>query len=670
MAEKIINSVAPGSSSSQKGLQLRLRSVQVVIMLFFLLLSLRLVQVQIVQTEKYRSMAERQYKSKIVLRAARGTLTDRNGTSIASNTMLVSFAVDPLMAGDDARAIAGTFSQLFGRPRKAYLDKLQADSRFVWLERGVSSAFRPKIDAQKFSGMVVRVEPNRLYYHDGLAGQLVGATDVDNNGIAGLELAFDKALRGNDGYVVFQRDGRGNARPSVDYPRVEPVNGDSITLTIDMRLQAIAERELRRGIEENKAEGGIVVLLQPRTGEVLAMAQYPPVDPSNFGAYGIRDRNLRAVADIFEPGSVFKIVTASAALEHSLVTPGKTIFAENGTYVVAGRKKPIVDTHKEGWITFQEGLEVSSNIVMAKVSDLIGAERFYTMARNYGFGIPTDIDFPGEEKGVLKKPSEWSGTTLNTMAFGYEVGATPIQIASAYGALANDGVLMKPYLFRKEIDPSGQVVREATPQRLRRVVSSRTAGILTGLFEGVVERGTGKLAAIEGVRIAGKTGTSRKYVEGKYETGSYTASFVGFLPADDPRMVCLVMLDNPRGGNYTGGTTSAPVFRAIAEQALNISELFAPEAVVVASGEAQHEEMVDPLPEAAMRSLAAAAGTVPNVKGCSVRRAMAILQLARYEPVVSGSGTVVHQEPTPGQPGKAGMKVRLICQPKSSAALF
>ncbi len=652
----------------------RLWIVQWLLLMFFGIIGLRLFVIQIVETERYRSIAQKQYRSKVILPATRGTIVDRNGMTIAANAMHVSFAADPQLAVDDARAIAGRFSDLFGKPKRFYLDKLSSDSRFIWLERGVSATYRKSIMLSNLQGIVMRDEPKRLYYHDQIAGQLVGTTDTDNNGIAGVELAFDRELRGIDGYVIFQRDGLGRARPSVDYPRVDPVDGHNIVLTIDMRLQAIAERELKKGIEENSAEGGIVVILHPQSGDILSIAQYPDVNPAIYGKFNPQDQKLRAVTDLFEPGSVFKIVTASAALENSLVLPSKKFYAENGVYTLPGRTKPIVDTHKEGWITFQHAMEVSSNIVMAKVSDIVGSERFYRTARNYGFGIATNVDFPGEANGALKKPAQWSGTTLNTMAYGYEVGVTPMQLAAAYAAVANDGILMQPHLFKQELGVSGLPVRESHPQKIRRVISTETAHVLTSFLEGVVENGTGKPARISGTRVAGKTGTSKKYVEGRYEARSYIASFVGFFPVEDPKFVCLVMLDNPRGLNFTGGTTSAPVFRRIAEQVINTTDMLARIPNPIA------EEKIDRPPTGGpvaprsgdhpTSSLFSEARIVPNVQGYSVRRAINVLLDGKFEPVVSGSGTVISQEPAPGLRATLGIRVRLICQPKSSAALF
>ena len=302
------------------------------------------------------------------------------------------------------------------------------------------------------------------------------------------------------------------------------------------------------------------------------------------------------------------------------------------------------------------------------------------MARDYGFGIMTNIELPGEIKGVLKKPVDWSATTLNTIAFGYEVGVTPLQIAAAYGALANGGMLMKPFILKKIVDASGQILRATQPQQIRRVISPSTAQVLTKILEGVVERGTGKPAQIEGVTVAGKTGTSRKYIEGHYEMGSYTASFVGFFPADDPQMVCLVMLDNPRGANYTGGTTSAPVFRNIAQRALSTSELFAKpyngsNIIAHALPKNTQQNTENPVTQGTLTTTnklttksdvkKSRGRTIPDLKGYSVRRAVSFLMIEKYVPVVNGSGTVLTQIPAAGQPAAEGMRVTLFCQPKS-----
>lgn len=658
----------PFDMESVKSSKLRLRITQVVSFIFFAVVALRLVQIQIIDSAKYKEIAQKQYQAKITLPANRGVLYDRNGNVLASNARFVSFAADPQIAQESSEKIARKFSKVFGKPKSIYLQLLKSESRFVWLERFVDSKFSKEIDIKKLPGVVVRYESKRLYYNDYLAGQFLGATNIDNVGISGVEQQYDTVLRGSDGYVIFQRDGLRRANPSVDYPRVEPKDGSDIYLTIDIQLQAIAEKELKKGIELNEVDRGLVIIMQPRTGEILAMAQYPTVDPNDFGKYNMEDRRLRAVTDMFEPGSVFKIVTASAAIENNLVEPDRKFNAEKGIYKIKipSQKKPrlIIDAHKAEILTFQEAMEQSSNIVMAKISDIIGAECFYTMARNYGFGISTNIEFPGELNGVLKKPINWSVMSLNSMAYGYEVGVTPLQIACAYSAIANDGVLMQPILFKKEVDSGGNIIREGIFKKVRRVISHSTCFTLNQFLEGVVERGTATPAKIKGVRVAGKTGTSKKLIDGKYTTGEYIASFVGYFPVEDPQIVCLVMMDKPKGSSYYGGTVSGPVFRAIAEQIITTTNIMSKVTPVLAAN-----DTVPEIQTAGTKKTNTGSNLIPDVRGYSLRKAIDALKLQGLLPEVDGSGVVTAQSPDPGTRAKRRMKIKLYCQQKSNPSL-
>jgi cell division protein FtsI/penicillin-binding protein 2 len=564
---------------------------------------------------------------------------------------------------------------------------------------------------QEFEGTLEMEEPQRLYHYDHVGGQLIGFTDVDNNGLSGVELQLNRELSGTNGYVIMQRDGLGRKRPSVDYPRVEPVNGKHAALTLDIEYQAIAEEELRKGVERTGAESGLVLIMDPSTGEILAMANYPSVNPNEPSRYEQSVMKNRVITDMFEPGSVFKVVTTGAALEHNLARPEQKFFGENGNYVVSlgnGKTRKITDMHRFGMLTLQDAMEQSSNIVMAKVSDLVGADLFYTTARDFGFGTKTGVDLPGEVSGELSKPNQWSGTTLNTMAYGYEVGVTPLQIACAYSAVANKGILMKPFVVRQVLDEDYQVLQESHPQVVRKVVSKNAALTLTRFFEGVVERGTGTAAKIPGLRIGGKTGTSRKNVGGHYDLTKFTASFVGFFPADDPKVVCLVMLDNPHEGGYTGGLASAPIFRGIAQKIYATSGRFAtrPPATIAGKAPLVVPDVTSLKIEAARAMLAAggfetilegsgalvlrqspAAGArrmrgstvslvtggpqaalppgyalVPDVRGLSIRRAMNRLSTLQLDIDINGSGIVTTQNPAAGQQVKLGTRVTLQCQ--------
>jgi cell division protein FtsI (penicillin-binding protein 3) len=693
----------------------RILWLKIGLLVFFAIVTVRLLQIQVLNAGRYREMARRQYEAKVPLPALRGIIVDRNGKTLVSNEMTVSFAADPQVIGNRGNAVAERFARAFGRPVRYYRDRLSAEGRrFVYLERRASARYARTLEASEKDGLVAIGEPRRLYHYERIGGQVIGFTDIDNNGLSGVELSLDQYLKGTNGYVVMQRDGKGQKKPSVDYPRVDPVNGYSVLLTIDVDYQTIAEEELARGIEKTHSDGGLVIMLDPSTGEVLAMANYPPVNPENLRHFTQEELRNKAITDLFEPGSVFKLVTASAALERKVVTTEQKFFAENGVWLAplpGGRPQRIEDTHPYGTLTFQQAIENSSNIVFAKVSEKVGAEALYTMARNYGFGVETGVDLPGEVNGALKKPVDWSGTTLRTMSYGYEVGVTPIQLATAYAALANNGVLMKPYIVQRVFGTSDEPIVESHPQIVRRIISPEIARQLVRCLEGVVERGTATAAKIQGVRVAGKTGTSRKFVDGKYETGNYTASFVGFFPAENPTIVCLVMLEHPKTGGYTGGVASAPIFREIALKTLALAGRVrstsrapaadsgkgpvVPEMVNLTVAIAQ--QMLDArglqcdirgrgalvirqTPPAGTKLAAGGRVTLnteetaalspgytvmPALRGMSMRRAINSLTSRRLEVSASGSGVVVSQSPPAGQKVKPGSRVVIRCEPRA-----
>jgi cell division protein FtsI (penicillin-binding protein 3) len=704
----------------QRSFLRRLFWLKLSLLSLFAVVVFRLVVIQVIRARDYQAMGRKQYEYSEQIPGIRGNLFDRNGKTLVSNILATSFGADPKMVGDDADEIAATFSRIFGKPRSVYLERLSARNRhFVWLERRVGGQFAKAIQEHAFKGVVEVKEPRRLYHYEHLGAQVVGSTDIDNRGLTGIELRLDSYLRGKDGYVVFQRDGLGGIRPSADFPRVDPTVGSSATLTIDIEYQAIAEEELAHGIERSNAESGLVIMLDPATGEVLAMANYPPISPGDLSTASPSAIRNRAITDIFEPGSVFKVVTASAALDRDIVKPDQKFYAEQGVYkprlANGTTRKPITDTHPYGMLTFQQAMELSSNIVMAKISDRIGSELLFQTARNFGFGVETGIDLPGEINGDLKLPNTWSGTTLNSMAYGYEVGATPIQIVSAYAGIANRGMMMKPFIVKKVEDASGSVQLENNAQQVRKVASQATARQLTQFFQGVVQRGTGKLAQVPGLGIAGKTGTSRKFIDGEYETGNYTASFVGYFPADDPRVVCLVMLDNPRAGGYTGGEVSAPIFKNIATRVYAMSSRFlrGPGTVVTASANGcvvpdvvglaldAADDMLrsrgfkveiagaggivqSQVPRAnaivargavvklspVSRSVTASGyARIPDVRGMPIRRAINTLSACQLDFIVNGTGVVTAQNPAPGKEVKPGTKIVIHCESRSRSLL-
>jgi cell division protein FtsI/penicillin-binding protein 2 len=696
--------------------------VKFIFAILFSVVLFRLVKIQVIDTGKYKDLARKQYERSFVLPATRGNIFDRNGNVIVSNTILLSFAADPKIIGDRQYNVAQVFGRVFGKPSSYYLEKMRETDedrnvkRFVWLERRVTPEIARRIEAAKLEGIVAINEPKRLYHYDELAGALIGFTNVDNKGISGIEYQYDNELKGTNGSVVMQRDGLGRVRPSADYPRREPKNGRDIFLTIDIKYQAIVDEELKHGVEANGADGGCAVIIHPKTGEILAMSVYPFINPNNVGSFNIADARNRIVSDVFEPGSVFKVVTAAAAYENNLVTSGTRFNAEHGKMKVSlgGNKfRFINDSHEYDNLTFQEAIEVSSNIVLAKVGKMLGGQKLYRKARDFGFGIITGIDVPGEVRGVLKKPidGDWSGTTTQSMSYGYEIGATPLQIVCAYAAVANKGVLLKPYVVSHIEDGNGETIAEQRPQPIRCSVSQKTLDQLIPAFEGVVERGTGKEVQISEVRIAGKTGTSRKYSDGKYVENNYTASFVGFYPVEDPQVVCLVMMDNPRSRGYYGGSTSGPVFRAIAERVIMTSYKFSrttiakgpdsPGSIVVPDVRilqpslantmlktyglncqifGKGEFVIKQIPEPGKKvekdetvslilnseCVVSSDGMIvtPDVRGMSIRRAMNRLVSDEFEVKIKGSGIVTQQFPSAGEQTRLGSSITLVCMPR------
>lgn len=710
---------------TQKFIRIKQRRTKLILfasLFAFIIISVRLIQIQVVRSADLQSEAQSQYKLPSTIPANRGNIYDCNGNILASSAMVIKVAADcSIMTNESKNAIVKKLSKLTNVHPREYLKKLNNTKRYVCLESEIPPGYKNFLQENKPNGMLIEEVTKRLYHSGNLAAQILGGMHYDNYGKGGVEGYFNSQLSGKDGSIVKYRDGSRRIQPVIDFPKIDPQNGYSIYLTIDLTYQSIVEEELRKGVEKFQAVGAIVVMLKPSSGEVLAIAQYPSFDPSHPSKADLANQRIKALTDTYEPASTFKLVTAAAALELDLVKPEQKFNAENGRYVYPVGKKGIIitDTHPYDVLTFKEAMEVSSNIVFAKIGKIVGTENFYSQARNLGFGNYTNIELPGEAKGLLKKPNQWSGTTLQAMSRGYEVGATPIQIAAAYAALANNGILMKPYILKHIQNENGDSVASAQPTVLRRVFSEKTASQLLQMFTSVVEgkRGTAKSAFINGLRIAGKTGTARKIVDGKYSQKNHLASFVGYFPIENPQVVCLVMLDNPKTGGYTGGTTSTVIFKAIAERIsitkstfnrsdkINEQKLFeasdyqiVPDVcsmqidyavrMLKKSGfsSSQVGNGVSVLDQDPKPGTLAAKGAevklifakinnanenglyvVPNVVGLPLRRAVNKLSLEGFESTAFGNGIVVSQSPEAGKSASRKAVVSLICEDRKVA---
>ena len=390
---------------------------------------------------------------------------------------------------------------------------------------------------------------------------------MDGVGLEGLERRYESQLHGEKRLTILQRDALGRTVFPKDLREQVPATGQALTLTIDEVIQYIAEKELEEAVDHARAKSGTIIVMEPRTGAILAMAVSPRFDPNAVASLTADRWRNRALTDTYEPGSTMKVVVAAAALEERVMMPGSMLFGENGRMTIANTT--IHDHEKLGWMTFAQMIQKSSNIGAAKTGMLVGDQRLYRYLQAFGFGQRTDIDLPGEVSGLLKAPREWGRRSLASISMGQEVGVTPVQMITAVSAIANDGVLMKPYVVAEVRDQKGQRMKEILPQVKRRVVSPATAHTLTTIMEGVVSSGTGTKAAIPGFRVAGKTGTAQKVDPrtGTYSSALSIGSFVGFVPADAPRLTIIVVIDEPQGEAW-GGVVAAPVFRRVGEQVL------------------------------------------------------------------------------------------------------
>ncbi|MCS6987944.1 MAG: penicillin-binding transpeptidase domain-containing protein [Chloroherpetonaceae bacterium] len=535
--------------------------------LFAIAIVAKLAMVQIVDAEEYQKRAKRQYEYRVPVKAMRGQILDRNGNPLATSVSVVSFAADPKMV-ENADTIAQIFSALFDKPKSHYLSKLKEKTRFVWLERHVPLSIAKRISQTRFAGLIEMKEVHRRYAN--LAAHVIGFTDADNKGISGLEKQFDSLLAGRDGYVVMQRSATGYAFPAVGAKNEDAINGATIELTIDSDIQAIVEDELAKGIESAGASAGVAIVMHARTGEILAMANAPDFDANKKSTCSPEVTRNRAVTDMFEPGSTFKIVMTTAALELGLVKPDdKVDGAPNGKWKIKDRV--IVDHEPVGTTTFRNAVALSSNIVAAKIGLRIGKEKFYEQAKALGFGEKTGVGLIGEASGLLKPVSQWSSVSLAWMAHGYEVLVTPIQLLAAYAALANDGMRMKPFLVQRIVSAEGDVLYYDKAQAVKRAMKKETAELAREIFKAVVDSGTGMSARLEGVSVAGKTGTAQLLTNGSYRSGNYVSSFVGFYPVEKPVIAALVMMINPTKGYY-GSAVAAPVFAKINGKILSVLE--------------------------------------------------------------------------------------------------
>ncbi len=636
--------------------------------LWALVIGTRLYFLHVVHSADYRQRAEHQQQRTLDVSPRRGVIYDRNGNELA-----VSIKVDSVFAVpgeiDDPVATASLLSRMIGVPAKELVGKFHAQRSFVWIKRKLNPGEATAVRNAKIPGIYFQKEDRRFYPKGELASQVLGYVDIDEKGLGGLEYRYNGDVRGDSGRVLVMTDARGRSFDSVEQP-VLP--GADLVTTIDQNVQYIVEKEIAATAEKTHAKGVSIVVMDPRSGEVLAMGNYPTFNPNEYAKYSPQAWINRAVSHTYEPGSTFKIVTAASAFEEGLAEPSDVIDCQMGSIVVFGRK--IHDWKPFGLLTVKQIMENSSDVGAIKIALRLGDERFADHIERMGFGKPANIDLPGEERGTARPASRWTKSSIGSIAMGQEVTVTPLQIVRMVSAVANGGILYQPYVVKRVQHAQNGVLSQTDPHG-ERVISSETAAKLQDMLESVVTEGTAKAGKLEGYTAAGKTGTAQKVEGGRYSQTKVVASFAGFAPATNPVISMIVMVDEPVGAHH-GGDVAAPVFKRVAEQVLRYMSvppdvpMYAPQYKIQQQKPLQPEK---PLRQRESRVMLVPAAlttseidppqigdvTLPDFQGKSLRQVTEECLKAGLRLQSVGSGAAVEQLPPAGVNVRAGARIQV-----------
>ena len=646
--------------------RLRLMLLALTVSLWALVISIRLFQLQVLGRGFFEQQGARQSERTLNLEARRGPILDRHRRPLAVSVDADSlYAVPQDVADPGATAAALTRALLLDASvRRELLAQLRRNRAFVWVKRKVDPLSAQRARALQLDGIGFLNEHRRYYPQRELAAHVLGYVGLDNTGMSGIEYAFESEIRGRAAKVVVSTDARRRPVGHTERPSTE---GHAVVLALDETIQHAAERELDRTMAETQAAAGAVVVVEPFTGEVLAMAGRPAFNPNRYAAYPSSRWRNRMVSDAFEPGSVFKIVTAAAALQERAVDPDEVLDCGGGQIQIG---ETVIHDHTAfDRLRFREAVSRSSDVGMIRVAQRIGRENFARYVRDFGFGAPTGVDLPGESPGLLRPTSRWSVLSLPSMSFGQEIGVTALQMAMAASAIANGGYLMKPIVVSRIESATGDVLKEFRPVVVRRVLEPETTDTLTEMLKAVVSEGTGRHAAVPGYVVAGKTGTAQKVdATGRYSMVDHVASFVGFVPASRPALVILASLESPRGPRNEGGDVAAPLFARVAEQALRVLAVPPDDTSrVLRAIVAPTESIVpvsyrpgfvrDPRPPVPEEP-----GIMPDLRGRSAREAAIVASRGGLIVELRGSGRVVAQTPEPGTDIETGASCILTLQ--------
>ncbi len=636
---------------------LKFRS-RVTVLSFFLIfawvcLTARLFQIMVIDSAAYREQGFRQSQKNETLLAVRGNIYDRHDRPLTRNIIHYSLGAHPSKI-KNKQSFSELIAEATGREAENYIGKLESKSDFVYLDRNLRRDKVESILGTRIAGLVIERKSRRSYPHSNVAAQIVGFTDVDDEGLIGIEKEFNTLLSGTPGWVVKQVNGEGRSQIKTSFPMMLPVDGANIQLTIDLEYQSILQEELARRVNESNAKGAMGVLMDPQTGAILAMASLPDYDPNRPSASPTENQKNKAITDQFEPGSTYKVVAATAAVATQTVSLFDEFYCEDGQFTVAG--KTITDHEKFGLLTFPQIIAHSSNVGTIKIAQELGRNPLYQYSRDFGFGTLTGIRFPGEMQGTLRQIKDWSEISLAEVSIGYEVGVTALQMVSAYAAIANGGFLLKPRLVEQILGQNGNVVYAEKPEVIRKVADPEIMATVKDMLVEVVKTGTGSKARIQGWSIAGKTGTAHKFMDGSY-SDKYISNFAGFFPAENPQVVGIIVLDEPKYGLHWGGYGAAPVFRRVAQRIINMDDSIQyhkPKTKRFNTVIADNQNVTVPTSIPALNTVSPyppyqdGYTIVPDVRGMSIRKAKQILIAANLRADFTGSGHVVWQSPKPG----------------------
>jgi cell division protein FtsI (penicillin-binding protein 3) len=626
--------------------------------LIFVLIIGRAFQLQVWEGPRLAGIAKGEMEKMIPRSHKRGIIYDRNRFELALTVEMESIFAQPREIKNTQQA-SYQLSPLLSLDRTRVSTLLQQSKPFVYLKRRATPEEYQAVRNIALEGVYFTKEAQRFYPYLDLACHVIGFIGLDPNGLEGLERQYNEYLKSPYRYEPSFRDAFGKTLYLNDLESIQENEGHHLVLTLDKNIQYFTEKELKKGVAKAQAKGGMAIVLNPKTGEILALANSPAFNLNNFQKTPPAYWRNQAVTDTFEPGSTFKAFLMAAALEEKKFSINDMIFCENGNYRVGSHV--IHDVHPHGWLSFQDVLKVSSNIGVTKIGRKLGTKSHYSYLRNFGFGKATSIDLPGEVEGVVWPYQRWGEIEASNICFGQGVTVTGIQLAAALGAIANGGQLMKPYLVRQILDQKGNTVKEIFPQTIRQVISPDTARVMRTLLARVTEPGgTATLAAIEGLSVAGKTGTAQKVSPEtkRYAPGKCISTFMGFLPAEAPAMVIVVTIDEPKGSHY-GGVVAAPIFKAIAEQILPIMGVRRPVTVTpphplqdpwfekpdpnqfIIVRRSEEEPLLNP-------SSGSGGRVMPDMRGLTMRKVLELMKEYEIPVTMTGSGRAVAQSPSPG----------------------